>query len=315
MISRIIGEMSMELEFHCVDAFSDVPHQGAPILVFPRAEGLAEAQMYRIVREFGYDNTVFMRRDGVAPHWHLHLFDQDANLQPFVGHSTVAAAAVVIHAGLVPTVEGETAFSFSLPIGEFDLRVYCEGGHVVCSTFRTQCDHAVDDYSPSLIDIAAVLGLPNSELIGMPGHKPLSLLGPLSYFIVPLRDPVTLQQARFDRAAWIRSATATLPSQVLAIAPAGTTPDGTPRIKARLFGLNIHAEEDPPIGSAMPALASFLSLSNSMNPLRFVALRGMGHERLSTLQVRARPCGPTALKVSVGGAVTSVARGHMTCDL
>ncbi|MGA9469132.1 MAG: PhzF family phenazine biosynthesis protein, partial [Candidatus Macondimonas sp.] len=64
----------MGLEFHCVDAFSDAPYQGAPILVFPRAEGLVEAQMRRIAREFGYEDTVFLQRDGASLHWQMHLF-------------------------------------------------------------------------------------------------------------------------------------------------------------------------------------------------------------------------------------------------
>ncbi|MES1993283.1 MAG: PhzF family phenazine biosynthesis isomerase [Pseudomonadota bacterium] len=306
----------MGLEFHCVDAFSDAPYQGAPILVFPRAEGLVDAQMRRIAREFGYEDTVFLQRDGASLHWQMHLFGRRGNLQPFAGHPTVAAGAVLIQAGVLPATEGTSTFSFGLPIGTVDLQVRCADGRPMHSAFRMQCNHAVDAYVPGAADIAAVLGLPDADLIGMTGHAPLSLLGgPLSYFVVPLRDSATLQQACFDRTAWARSsATVTLPPQILAIAPAGMEADGTPRIEARLFGLDIAPQDDPPIGSAMPALASYLALSEPADPLRIVALRGMGHGRLSTLQVIAQRSGQTVMEVSVGGAVTPIAQGQLITD-
>jgi trans-2,3-dihydro-3-hydroxyanthranilate isomerase len=305
----------MSLEFYCVDAFSDVPYQGAPILVFPRAEGLVEAQMRRIAREFGYEDTVFLQRPDASLHWQMHLFGRRGNLQAFAGHPTVAAGAVLIQAGVLPATEGETTFSFGLPIGTVDLQVRCADSRPVHSAFRMQCDHSVDAYVPSTADIAAVLGLPDADLIGMPGHAPLSLLGPMSYFIVPLRDVATLRQTSFDRAAWARSsATVTLPPQLLAIASAGTESDGTLRIEARLFGLDVAPQDDPPIGSAMPALASYLALSEPADPLHFVALRGLGHGRLSTLQVTARRSGQTVMEVSVGGAVTPIAQGQLIMD-
>lgn len=302
----------MSLEFHCVDAFSDVPYQGAPIMVFPRAEGLVEAQMRRIAREFGYEDTVFLQRNGAPLHWQMHLFGRRGNMQTFAGHPTVAAGAVLVQAGILPATATETTFSFSLPIGTINLQVSCANNRAVHSAFRMQCDHSVDAYVPSTADIASVLSLPDADLIGMAGHAPLSLLGPLSYFIVPLQDVAALRQASFDRAAWARSsATVTLPPQILAIASAGADPDGALRIEARLFGLDVAPQEDPPIGSAMPALASYLALSESADPLRFVAVRGLGHGRLSTLQVTAKRAGQTVMEVSVGGAVTPIAQGQL----
>ena len=119
----------------------------------------------------------------------------------------------------------------------------------------------------------------------------------------------------FDRSAWARSSTTvTLPPQILAIAPAGTETAGTPRIEARLFGLDIAPQDDPPIGSAMPALASYLALSEPADPLRIVALRGMGHGRLSMLQLIAQRSGRTVIEVSVGEAVTPIAQGQLIAD-
>lgn len=305
----------MSLEFHCVDAFTDTPYQGAPILVFPQADGLVEAQMRRIAREFGYSDTVFLQTADRVNQWHMHLFGSRGTPQPFAGHPLVAAGATLIHSGALPAVDGETAFKFRLPIGEVDLQVRCESGKVMHSAFRMDCDLAVDAYVPSTADIAAILSLPDGDFIGMSGHVPLNLMGPMSCFIVPLNDTATLRQASFDRAAWARSsATATLPPQLLAIAPAGIQADGTLRLEARLFGLDISAQEDPPIGSAMPALASFMALSEPADPLRFVAIRGSGHGRLSTLEVEARRSGQTVMEVRVGGAVTPIAQGQVMID-
>lgn len=306
----------MGLEFHCVDAFSDTPYQGAPILIFPRAEGLVEAQMRRIAREFGYADAVFLQREADTRRWQMHLFDARGMPQPFAGHAVVAAGAVLIEAGVLPATEGETQCSFVLPIGELGVQLQCAGGRVVHSAFRMACDLAVDAYVPSARDIAAILSLPDADMIGLSGHVPLSLRGPLACFIVPLKDALALRQAAFDRAAWVRSsATATLPPQILAIAPAaGPKAKGALRLEARLFGLDIAPHEDPPIGSAMPALASFMALSEPADPLRFVTLRGMGHGRLSTLEVTAERSGQTVMQVVVGGAVTPIAKGHLVTE-
>lgn len=64
----------------------------------------------------------------------------------------------------------------------------------------------------------------------------------------------------------------------------------------------------------MPALASFMALSEPADPLRFTVLRGMGHGRLSTLEVGAERSGQTVMQVIVGGAVTPVAKGQLVTE-
>ena len=46
--------------FHHVDVFADRPLAGNPLAVFPEAEGLTDAEMQAIAREFNLSETTFV---------------------------------------------------------------------------------------------------------------------------------------------------------------------------------------------------------------------------------------------------------------
>ncbi len=124
-----------------------------PSSSFPAPKAWWKPRCAGIAREFGYEDTVFLQRDGASLHWQMHLFGRRGNLQPFAGHPTVAAGAVLIQAGVLPATAGTTTFSFGLPIGTVDLQVRCADGRPMHSAFRMQCNHAVDAYVPGAADV------------------------------------------------------------------------------------------------------------------------------------------------------------------
>ena len=50
----------MQYQYYLIDAFTNEPFQGSPIVVFPEAEGLTDEQMQLIAREMNQTETVFL---------------------------------------------------------------------------------------------------------------------------------------------------------------------------------------------------------------------------------------------------------------
>lgn len=95
----------MKLDFHWINAFTDLPFAGNPAGVVPLDDWLPDALMQRIATENGLSETAFF----VATEpgcYHLRWFTPVAEID-LCGHATLATAHVVRHA---LGVSGELAF-------------------------------------------------------------------------------------------------------------------------------------------------------------------------------------------------------------
>jgi trans-2,3-dihydro-3-hydroxyanthranilate isomerase len=135
----------------------------------------------------------------------------------------------------------------------------------------------------------------------------------LSYLVVPVWQYESVRIAKFNHSKWSESsAPQTAAQEILVFSP--KTPFADADFNVRLFGSRIGLYEDPPIGNAMPAFASYLCSFDFMQKgtYTFTVDRGDANSRRSVLNVEMDHKGEELLTIRVGGSAVMVAEGVMT---
>lgn len=305
----------MDYVFYTVDAFTDTRFQGAPILIFPQADHLDDTQMMQIAREFNFAETVFVQSPLFIGHTRrFRIFTPEREL-PFAGHPTIAAAYILAHLREMEPYAEEINFVIEEPMGPIQIQVIFQQDTPILTQFGVNMKYTVDGFIPPLCDLAAALSLEDADLVGMQIYMPLVITGSQRYLVVPMRDLPTLQRARFDFQAWLRSsATATLPTDLMLFTSAPERMHQEPTYQVRLVGPMLDPDQDPPIGSAVPALAAYLNEYRTKldGDFHFIAERGVGQRRLSTLYVNAHRHHGHLGTIWVGGKVVLLSQGTLT---
>jgi len=298
----------VKLPFYTVDAFTNNTFQGAPILVFPDADALSEATMHTLTQEFGFPDTVFVTKPESARNAaKFRLFKPTGQTQ-FEGHATVGAAYAWLHHK--PTLAAELPYQLTIEedVGPIDIRFSRASNGEIITEFIVSAEAKFDTYVPSTEDMAKILSLDPEHLQGQQ-LSPMVTICERAYLIVPVSNSDALRQARFSSAKWRQcTTTSTMPREIFAYAPSGDSK--STRYVARLLGESIGPDEDPPIGSAMTAFASYL-LQSDANTASFVVERGRGHQRLSTINVHIDQLNKGTTTIRVGGSVTLVSEGNI----
>ncbi|HEY1940517.1 MAG TPA: PhzF family phenazine biosynthesis protein [Roseiarcus sp.] len=238
----------MRRAYHLLDVFTDAPLAGNPLAVVLDAQGLDDARMQAIAREFNLAETVFVSepRDPVNSAA-LRIFTPAREL-PFAGHPTVGAAALLAHLRAPQLLSAQ------------DLRIVLEEkvGDVVCVA-RHRRGKALAAYftlprlpqpagaAPSAAELASKLGL-EPEDIGFGAHHPTVFGAGVDFIFAPLRSAVALAKATPDRSLWGEGGG---PGLYLYTNEAN---EGA-AYRARMFGLGWGIREDPATGSAASAFA------------------------------------------------------------
>ena len=107
----------MDLHYHLLDVFTDVPFGGNQLAVFVDAPALEPALMQRIARELNLSETVFVQppRDRNAVRA-IRIFTPGIEL-PFAGHPTIGTAHLLVGLGLVSPELGERGFFLEEAVG------------------------------------------------------------------------------------------------------------------------------------------------------------------------------------------------------
>src|SRR6267378_5263638 len=103
-------------DFWRVDVFADRPLEGNPLAVFPRAQGLSEAEMLAIAREMNISETTFVLPPSKAgANYRNRIFTPGGEL-PFAGHPSLGTAYVLVVNGRItsPATQVVKAGAFAL---------------------------------------------------------------------------------------------------------------------------------------------------------------------------------------------------------
>jgi trans-2,3-dihydro-3-hydroxyanthranilate isomerase len=299
----------MRRNYHTLDVFTDAPLAGNPLAVVLDADGLDDARMQQIAREFNLPETVFVvtPRDPVNSAA-LRIFTPGREL-PFAGHPTVGAAALLAHLRAPQLLAAQ------------DLRLVLEEtvGDVVCIA-RHRRGQALAAYfhlprlpqpagaAPSDAELAESLGLEAAD-IGFGAHRPTVYGAGVDFLFVPIAGAAAIAKASPDRAHWGADGGPGVYLYTRETTRAGAA------YHARMFASGWGVREDPATGSAASAFAGVvMEFDKPADGEHFVVIeQGVEMGRPSVIALGLEVEGGALRSASIGGSAVLIAEG--TIDL
>jgi trans-2,3-dihydro-3-hydroxyanthranilate isomerase len=301
----------MKYNYYIADVFTKQIFSGAQIAVFPNAEGLSQQQMQLVARELNLSETVFVfHPDKQTTSRMMRIFSPLSEID-FAGHPIIATAFVLASCGDIQLTDAITPMVFEQNTGPVNVNITAENGSPSFVQFTRKVTSIIDHFTPSDEELASFLSIQQSELDHKKYATRLVSCG-VPYLIVPVWRYESVRAAKFNYAAWSSStAPQTAAQEILLFAPKTPYPDAD--FNARLLGPRIGMHEDPPVGSAMPAFASYLCSFEFMQKgtYTFAVDRGDERNRRSVLNLEMDNKGRDTLTIRVGGAAVMVAEGVM----
>lgn len=301
----------MSLSYYVADVFTNKNFSGAQIAVFPHADDLTTEQMALIASEMNLSETVFVsnpNKDNKSRR--MRIFSPLAEID-FASHPIIATAFVLAHCGEVELQEEITSLTFIQNVGEIDANVTVVDGKPSFVQFATKVTSVIDRYAPSDIELAEFLSISPDEIDKKKYSTRLVSCG-FPYLVVPVWNYETVRKAKFNYEAWNHSsAPLTAALEVLLFSP--KTPYRDANFNARLLGPNIGVHDDPPVGSAIPAFASYLCSFDftQLGTHTFAVDRGDDKNRRSVLNIEMDHKGKEELALRIGGEAVMVAEGKL----
>lgn len=300
----------MSLNYYITDVFTNQIFSGAQIAVFPQADNLTDQQMALIAREMNLSETVFVSSPDSSNKRKMRIFSPLAEID-YAGHPIIAAAFVLAECGEVELSQTETLLTFTQNIGDIETYVSTKEGKPTFVQFSRKVSSIIDRYTPSDIELAEFLSIKPAEIDHKKYTTRLVSCG-FPYLIVPLWNYDSVRNAKFNFAAWSQSAAPqTAAQEILIFSP--KTPFQGANFNARLLGPNIGIHEDPPVGSAMAAFASYLCSfdSTQQGTHTFAVERGDDQNRRSIINLEMDHRAQAELTLRIGGEAVMVAEGKM----
>ncbi|MDN5931787.1 MAG: PhzF family phenazine biosynthesis protein [Pseudonocardia sp.] len=283
----------MTLRYDVVDVFTDRAYAGNPLAVVHGGHHLTTAQMQAIAGEFHLSETVFPLPPTGDADYRVRIFTPGREL-PFAGHPSVGAAWVLARDGL---------------IGPGDVVQECGAGllPVRVDEFGALVTGGAPEVGPALDGavLAAAVGLSPDDV---DAAVPAGVAGagvPYAFLAV---HPDAVARAVPDAAA-VRSLTGGLVGVTVVAFDAAAS-----AAHMRMFAPDVGVAEDPATGSAAVALAVFLvdrGVLAADGQTGFTVSQGAEMGRPSTLGVLVHADAGAAVRTSVWGTVTPVARGEL----
>ena len=274
------------LEFHTCDVFTETRFGGNPLAIVLGADGLTDAQMQTIAREFNLSETIFVQAPANPNHTaRVRIFTPTREV-PFAGHPTIGTAIALydlgrgsdlvleLGVGPIPCRVGETGASFTTPVPL----------------------EMIAHPAPSLV--AEALGLP-AAAVRTDRHAPVQASLGLAFVLVELADRAALAAAQPVIEACRRGATlhpAGLDFAIFAYVRHGEA------VEARMFAPLDNMPEDPATGSASATLGAYLAQLPG-GPQRLAISQGVDMGRPSQIGVLVGAGGVTV----TGQAVKTMA--------
>ena len=297
----------MRRPYHLLDVFTDKPLAGNPLAVVLDSEGLDDARMQAIAREFNLSETVFVRdpRNPINSAA-LRIFTPAREL-PFAGHPTVGAAALLAHLRAPQLLAAQ------------DLRLVLEEtvGDVVCVARHRRGQALAASFTlprlpqpartpPGAEELAARVGL-EAEDIGFGDHRPTAYSAGVAFVFVPIRSASALAKA----SPLASSGEAGAPGLYLYTQEAS----GEAAYRARMFGSGLGAREDPATGSAASAFAGVVMEFDRPGDGEHTLVIEQGVEmgRPSSIVLGLEVEGGALTSATIGGSAVLIAQG--TIDL
>jgi len=299
----------MTRRFITLDVFTSERFTGNPLAVVLDAEGLDDARMQTIAKEFNLSETafVFLPED---PHQRadIRIFTPGREL-PFAGHPTVGTA--VLLALLDQNGEpGAAAFGLKEKVGIVPCAVEVKDAVSGEARFRLPRLPFAWGEGKESTDCAWALGLDPKE-IGFERHVPSRHSAGVAYDLVPVASLDALARAYPRGEAFDKTfADSDHPSAYVYT----RVPDAEPlRFRARMFGPGMGIVEDPATGSAAAAFAGALMQCEPLGDGEHnIAIeQGVEMGRASEIHLQMTIRNGALVAAEIGGSAVMVMRGEI----
>jgi len=283
------------------DVFTDRAFAGNPLAVLPDAQGLTDAQMLAITREFNYSETTFVLPPDDPRHTaRVRIFTPGGEL-PFAGHPTLGTAFVLASIGRVAAAR----IVFEEGVGPVPVEIFREAARVTHCRLTAARLPELGPPPPPAADLARMLSLAAGEVLK--GSACWSCGVP--FLVVPVASVDALARCALDLPVWRDLLGAYATQKVY---PVARTDELSWRV--RMFAPGLGVAEDPATGSAAASFAGWIA-AHLPHPgdgtLAATLEQGVEMGRPSTLHVELDRAGGAVTAVRVGGAAVMLAQGTL----
>jgi trans-2,3-dihydro-3-hydroxyanthranilate isomerase len=292
----------MRRRFVTLDVFTSERFAGNPLAVVLDAEGLADATLQAIAREFNLSETVYVFAPNLAAHRaRLRIFTPLSELA-FAGHPTVGTAAL-----LARLDGGSQVREFVLEEGVGLVSCTVEPIDEERANARFELPRLPTELGPAPTPdrLAAALGLSRTD-IGCDDFVATRWTAGVPMTFVPVRGLAEIRACRADPGHWDAI---DAPGAAFVFCRESTDPGHA--FHARMFAPPMGVPEDPATGSAAAAFAGVLAgvARPDDGEHSYVIEQGyeMGRPSLITLSITIRD--RKLARVAIGGQVVSVSEG------
>ena len=295
----------MRYRYFTCDVFTDTRFGGNQLAVLPEADGLSDAQMQQIAREFNFSETTFVLPPEAGHDRRVRIFTPPREV-PFAGHPNIGTAFVLATMGVFGTLEAPTSVTFEEQAGPVpitihrrpDERIWCE---------LTAPQGLSLGKSVSAQSVASAVSLTEDDILTT-SHGPRVASVGLPFLIAELIDRGALERARPDVSGLegLIAEGIDQPDVHLYV----RTSDGFD-IRARMFSPMDGIPEDPATGSANCALVGLLSHLDeaASGTLSWRIAQGVEMGRPSVLEARTEKRDGAVVNVWIGGESVLVSEG------
>lgn len=298
----------MRRRFATLDVFTTRRFAGNPLAVVLDAEGLDDAAMQALAREFNLSETVFVLLPEDERHRaRLRIFTPGREL-PFAGHPTVGTAILLA----LQTENGLDAEAFGLEekVGTVPCVVERRGPGLGYARFRLPRLPELVEGAPSPADAAWAVGLDPAE-IGFDRHVPSRHSAGVTYEFVPVEGLDAVARARPSAGAFGQSPMGPRPG--IYVYTRQTSGAGR-HFHARMFGApDFSIPEDPATGSAAAAFAGVLMQCEPLGDGEhsFVIEQGYEMGRPSEIDLQLTIASGALVSAEIGGGAILVSEGEI----
>jgi trans-2,3-dihydro-3-hydroxyanthranilate isomerase len=294
----------MRRRFFTLDVFTTRRFAGNPLAVVLDSDGLDEAVMQAVAREFNLPETVFVFPASDGKHRaRLRIFTPAREL-PFAGHPTVGTAVLLAR---LDGGSGPRELILAEEVGPVAclVRPSGEGGNTEFDIPRLpERTGAVRDTTK----LAEALGLAPADL-GCDGFAPENWSAGNAFTFVPVRGLEAIARARPDMARWSDAFGGNDPPGAFLFCREVREPQNA--YHARMFAPAMGVAEDPATGSAVAAFAGILAASGKFadGQHAFAIEQGCEMGRPSLLRLSITMQSGRLIHAAIGGDAVVVGEG------
>ena len=303
----------MQVKFHTLDVFTTRRFGGNPLAVVLDADGLSDAQMLNIAREFNLSETIFVcRPKDKANSASVRIFFPTGEM-PFAGHPTVGCAILLAELKNKATCTFQTEIRLEEIAGLVPVTVTRIADRIHAMFTAPVVPYPVDIDLPSRARVAQALGIGPTD-IGFDGHGIGLYEGGPRFFYVPVASREILAKCRVIEPMWTDMTEAIGVDNAYVYARGG---DGAKTaFRARMFAPAAGIPEDPATGSATALLAAQLLRAEKLADGKHAWDLEQGNEmgRPSDLHLEADVAAGLLTAVRVAGSAVRVSEGTLTVD-